>query len=157
MYRLDEAYIEEMVKRARTGDSNAFAEIFAATYERQYRFSLCYLQDETIAKQALTETYVQALNGLYRVKEETLFLPWLSQINFRVCYDKMSKLYDNHIIPYLLALPFSESQVLFLNKVNNMKIGAIANLLETNRFQVYRNLHNGLVHLDELKKKGGSL
>lgn len=36
---LDYQYIGELVLRAQEGDSDAFAELYVATYQQQYRFS----------------------------------------------------------------------------------------------------------------------
>ena len=83
---LDYSYIAELVDRAKNGDSDAFAELYATTYQKQYLFSYCYLKDEFLAQDALQETYVSALKNLSTLKDSKLFVSWLNQINFRVCY-----------------------------------------------------------------------
>ena len=50
---LDYKYIAKLVSRAQTGDSDAFAELYAATYQRQYHFAYRYLKDEYLAQDAL--------------------------------------------------------------------------------------------------------
>ena len=45
MASLDYQYLAQLVKRAQMGDSDAFAELYVATYLRQYRFSYRYLRD----------------------------------------------------------------------------------------------------------------
>ena len=86
MADIDYKYIGELVSRAVSGDSDAFAELYAATYQRQYLFACCYLKDEFLAQDALQETYVAALKNLASLQDPKLFISWLNQINFRVCY-----------------------------------------------------------------------
>lgn len=89
-----------MVSRAQIGDSDAFAELYAATYQRQYLYAYHYLKDEYLAQDALQETYILALKNLVKLKDPTLVISWLNQINFRVCYNlhKKQKLYNSEMV-----------------------------------------------------------
>ena len=91
MAELDYDYISTLVSRARTGDSDAFAELYAATYQKEYRFSFNYLKDEYLAQDALQETYILALKNLYTLRDSKLFISWLNQINFRICFNMQRK------------------------------------------------------------------
>ena len=88
---LDYKYIAKLVSRAQTGDSDAFAELYAATYQRQYHFAYRYLKDEYMAKDALQETYSLALKNLSNLNDPSLIIAWLNQICFRVCYNLHNK------------------------------------------------------------------
>lgn len=102
MAELDYQYISTLVSRARTGDSDSFAELYAATYQREYRFAYNYLKDEYLAQDALQETYILALKNLYTLKDSKLFISWLNQINFRVCFNMHRKQnrYDRELSNY---------------------------------------------------------
>lgn len=39
MDELDYDYLAKLVRRTQAGDSNAFAELYTATYKKQYRFT----------------------------------------------------------------------------------------------------------------------
>lgn len=91
MEALDYKYIAKLVSRAQIGDSDAFAELYAATYQRQYLYAYHYLKDEYLAQDALQETYILALKNLVKLKDPTLVISWLNQINFRVCYNLHQK------------------------------------------------------------------
>lgn len=91
MESLDYKYIANLVSRAQEGDSDAFAELYAATYQREYMFSYRYLRDEYLAQDALQETYLLALKNLSKLKDPMLVVSWLNQINFRVCYNMHKK------------------------------------------------------------------
>lgn len=91
MAELDYQYVGELVERAVSGDSDAFAELYAVTYQKQYLFSYSYLKDEYLAQDALQETYITALKNLSSLRDPKLFVSWLNQINFRVCYNMQTK------------------------------------------------------------------
>lgn len=100
METLDYKYIAKLVRHAQIGDSDAFAELYAATYQRQYLFAYHYLKDEFLAQDALQETYILALKNLSKLKDPTLVISWLNQINFRICYNlnKKQKRYKQELL-----------------------------------------------------------
>ena len=102
MATLDYNYVADLVVNAQTGDSDSFAELYAATYQRQYHFAYTYLKDEYLAQDALQETYIIALKNLSKLKDPMLLIAWLNQINFRVCFhlQKKRKRYDAELIDY---------------------------------------------------------
>lgn len=102
MSALDYKYIAELVSHAQMGDSDAFAELYAATYQKQYHFAYCYLKDDYLAQDALQETYILALKNLSKLKDPTLVIAWLNQINFRICHSlqKKQRLYDDEMTNY---------------------------------------------------------
>ncbi len=109
MRNLDYQYLASLVVEVQNGDSNAFAELYAATYQQQYHFALKYLHDEYLAQDALQETYILALKNIRAIKDPKLFIAWLNQISFRVCfklYEKQKKInteiseYDNNNSTY---------------------------------------------------------
>ncbi len=102
MAALDYNYMADLVTRAQGGDSDAFAELYAATYQKQYHFAYSYLKDEYLAQDALQETYIIALKDLSKLKDPMLVVAWLNQINFRICFQlhKKQKRYDLEMIEY---------------------------------------------------------
>lgn len=102
MPALDYSYMAELVVNAQGGDSDAFAELYAATYQKQYQFAYSYLKDEYLAQDALQETYIIALKEITKLKDPMLLVAWLNQINFRVCFQlhKKQKRYDAEMRGY---------------------------------------------------------
>lgn len=86
MAELDYQYLAELVKKAQNGDSDAFAELYAATYQKLYRYACSYLKDKYLAQDAVQETYISVLKSLKKLKDPQLFISWLNQIAFRVCF-----------------------------------------------------------------------
>ena len=156
MASLDLQYIADLVLQAQEGDSNAFAELFAATYQKQYAFALRCLHEDFPAQQALQSAYIQALSGITRLREPTLFVVWLSQLTLRACLLKdggsTPASVENHMLSIdgkaysvrqVLTLPFSEAQTLLLRALCGMRVSAIASLLEMRRSDVRRHMASG--------------
>lgn len=87
----DHQYYAHLVRGAQAGSSDAFAELYVATYQQQYRFSYRYLQDEFLAQDAIQETYILALKNISTLRDPMLFVSWLNQINMRVCFEMYRK------------------------------------------------------------------
>ena len=184
MASLDYKYIAQVVRQAQNGDSNAFAELYAATYQNQYLYAYSYLRDSFLAQDALQETYILALRNLTKLRDPTLVVAWLNQINFRVCYrmQKQEARYrtetlelfedepappsadpENQVIEidtkqYLmrqvLDLPFTESQAILLRYYRNMKIDEIAKLMDLSRSTIKRSISSGLKRLQRAMNSG---
>lgn len=181
MADLDYQYLAKIVIRAQTGDSDAFAELYAATYQKQYRFAYKYLRDEYLAQDAIQETYILALKNISTLRNPMVFLSWLNQINMRVCF-KMHYAQQTHhantaeldkdhrsdttpesitvhidendyILRQILSLPFSESQAILFRYYDDMKIDDIANLMGISRSSVKRYLKSGQEKLSKLIKR----
>lgn len=80
-------YIAEFVKRAQSGDSDAFAELYNMTFNKVYNYSRHYLRDEFLAQDAVQEVFILALKNINKLNDPTLFIAWINQISFHVCYD----------------------------------------------------------------------
>lgn len=167
MAKLDQQYIISLVEYARGGDSDAFAELYMATCQQQYRFALGYLKEEESAKAALRNTYLTALKNIAALHDANLFLSWLSQINFRTCLEMQkqpAQISENlnpeeytiqidgrtFIIRQIMNLPFTESQVIILRYYNKLKIRDIARLMDLRCGSVRRHLANGCRKLKQL-------
>ena len=151
MSSLDTQYIADLVLQAQEGDSNAFAELFAATYQKQYAFALSCLHEEFSAQRALQNAYTQALGSITKLREPALFVVWLNQLTLRACIEcgmdtgSSAVTIDgqHYSMRQVLTLPFSEAQTLLLRALCGMRIGAIASLLEMRRSDVRRYIASG--------------
>ena len=91
MAELDYDYIAQLVVQAQKGSSDAFAELYTATYRRQYQFACKYVKDVFLAQDILQETYILVLKNLTKLKNPRLFVSWINQITFHVCFDYNEK------------------------------------------------------------------
>lgn len=100
-------YIANLVVRTQHNDSDAFAELYGLTYNKVYNYCHHYLRDSYLAQDAVQEIYILALKNICKLNDPTLFIAWLNQISFRVCYDmckKNSESYGNVTDPELLDI-----------------------------------------------------
>lgn len=178
MSNLDIQYVAELVPQAQAGDSNAFAEIFAATCQKQFAFARSYLKDELLAQEALQNAYIQALKGIPQLREPTLVVAWLNQLTLRSCFrvQQSHRRFagaegspetcnpENLILEIngkafnvrmVMTLPFSEAQTILLRYFCRMKIGAIASLLEIRRSAVRQYIDSGRRRLNALADMEG--
>ncbi|MBQ0078450.1 MAG: RNA polymerase sigma factor [Eubacterium sp.] len=172
MATLDYNYIESLVNMAQRKDSNAFAELYAATYQMQYAYSCHYLGDPVKAQYAVQETYIKALRGITTLRDSKLFVPWLNQLNFKVCFTLINEhnpekngieverepiVIDGRQfrIGQVLALPFTEAQSIILHYYNGMNDKEIARLMDISRGSARRAIRNGTGRLAALMGEGG--
>ena len=77
--------------RAQHSDSDAFAELYALTYNKVYNYTRHYLRDDFLAQDAMQEVYILALKNIGKLNDPTVFIAWLNRICFHVCYDMTQK------------------------------------------------------------------
>lgn len=165
MAGLDMQYIAELVAQAQGGDSNAFAELYAATCQSQYAFAQRLLGDEFLAQQALQNAYIDAIKKLYMLRDPMLVVVWLSRIMLQASFgiqaeetgekapleSRMLKIRgEEYSVRQVMTLPLGESQTLLLGGLCGMKTGEIAALLEMKRSDVRRCTRNGIRRLAAL-------
>ena len=106
METLDLTYLNEIVQKAQRGSSNAFAELYSATWPAQYAYAVRSVgfflaggkrkggsakrdpadrETAALARSALKSAYSEALKGMAKLQQPALFLPWLSQMLFADC------------------------------------------------------------------------
>lgn len=86
---LDYEYLAQLVRETQKGDSDAFAELYTATYQKQYRFAYQYVKDPYLAQDILQDVYI--LQNIRTLKNPRLFVSWLHQITFRICFDTFKR------------------------------------------------------------------
>lgn len=126
MSNLDYKYLARIVRAAQQGDNDAFAELYAATYQKQYSYACNYLKDNYLAQDALQEIYILVYKKLPTLNDPMVFISWLNQISFRVCFNmqqRQTKTFSDNIIsldedtgiqPITDSTP--ESQVVFIDE-----------------------------------------
>ena len=87
----DYIYIGKLVMECWNDDNDAFAELYTLTCNKVYNYCYHYLRDSYLAQDAVQEIYISALQNIQKLNDPTLFIAWLNQICFHVCYDISSK------------------------------------------------------------------
>lgn len=115
MKELNISYIAGLVLRAKANDSDAFAELYAMTYNKVYNYARHYLRDDYLAQDALQEVYILALKNLNKLNDPTVFIAWLNRISFNVCYDMSHKLQQGNA-------QFSDPEILEIIEDDHLSI-----------------------------------
>lgn len=87
MKETNHGYLASLVVKTQKKDMNAFSELYALTYDKVYNYACHYLRDSYLAQDAVQEVYILALKNITKLNDPLLFVAWLNQISFRVCYD----------------------------------------------------------------------
>ena len=153
---LDLNYLSEVVHMAQGGDSNAFAEIYAATYKKQYAFALGFLGDRYRAQDALQECYERVYNGLSTISGGYMLISWITQNNFEVCaaykyepegidYNAVNFEIRHHVytVRQALRLTATESMCVILRYFCGLTKRQAASLLELKRMPLGRYTKSG--------------
>lgn len=123
-------YLAGLVIRFKQRDADAFAELYALTYNKVYNYARHYLKDEYLAQDAMQEVYISAFRNIDKLSDPTLFIAWLNRISFHVCYDIQQKHYGRQDFsdPELLELvrdehPHSdpEALTLYLDEITRLR------------------------------------
>lgn len=69
-----------LVRRAQTGDSDAFAELYRLYFDQVYDFLARMLRNRTDAEDVAQDAFVRAMNGLGGLQDATRFRAWLFTI-----------------------------------------------------------------------------
>lgn len=64
MAELDYEYLDRLLKKAKEDDSDALAELYAATYRKQYRYACQYIEDPFLAQDILRDVYICAFENI---------------------------------------------------------------------------------------------
>lgn len=81
----------EVVKRAKQGDTEAFASLYAEIYENMYRFALYTLKNTSDAEDVVSEAVMDAFASIKKLRSEEAFKSWIFQILSNKCKDKLQE------------------------------------------------------------------
>lgn len=79
----------KLVKRAKQGDTEAFASLYAEIYENMYRFALYTLRNTSDAEDVVSEAVMDAFAAIRKLRSEEAFKSWMFQILSNKCKDKL--------------------------------------------------------------------
>jgi RNA polymerase sigma-70 factor, ECF subfamily len=79
---------ESLVQRARSGDFDAFEQLFERHRLLVYRFAYQMTQRRDDAEDMVQEAFVRAYQNLHRYRDEAKFTTWLLRIVSNLCTDQ---------------------------------------------------------------------
>jgi len=79
----------KLVRRAKRGDVDAFAELYAGIYKDMYRFALYTLRNTSDAEDAVSDAVTDAFASIRKLRSEEAFKSWIFRILSNKCKDKL--------------------------------------------------------------------
>lgn len=79
----------ELVKKAKQGDTQAFAALYTEIYENMYRFALYTLRHSADAEDVVSEAVMEAFASIEKLRSEEAFKSWMFRILSNKCKDKL--------------------------------------------------------------------
>lgn len=89
--------MDDNVSKARNGDESAFYALIHQYREKLYKTAFYYLQDETLALEAIQEVTCRAYLKIRTLKEPSYFSTWLVRITINYCLDELKR--SKRIVP----------------------------------------------------------
>ena len=83
--------LSALVAKAKTGDQDAFSELYNRTSTELYRSIRAMTRDEDLSWDIQQDSYLRAFQSLDKLENDEAFLPWLRRIAANVTATKMSK------------------------------------------------------------------
>lgn len=78
-----------LVKKAKRGDVDAFAELYGKVYESMYRFALYTLRNTSDAEDAVSEAVTDAFVSIRKLRSEEAFRAWIFKILSNKCKNRL--------------------------------------------------------------------
>lgn len=78
----------ELVRRAQSGDREAFEAVATAAYDRMYAVAQRVLRDGAAAEDAVQETLIRVWRDLGSLRDADRFDAWSWRLLMRACYDQ---------------------------------------------------------------------
>jgi RNA polymerase sigma-70 factor (ECF subfamily) len=78
-----------LIRRARSGDADAFAELYGEIYKDMYRFALYTLRNTADAEDAVSEAVADAYASIRKLKKAEAFKSWIFKILTNKCTDRL--------------------------------------------------------------------
>ncbi len=78
----------QLVKRAKKGDTEAFAVLYETVYQDMYRFALYTLKHPEDAKDAVSDAVTDAFASIRKLRTEEAFRAWIFRILSNKCRQK---------------------------------------------------------------------
>lgn len=75
----------QQIKKAKSGDPEAFAALYRAYYADLYRFALYTLKNPDDAEDAVSETVIDAFATIRKLRSDTSFKAWIFKILSAKC------------------------------------------------------------------------
>lgn len=133
---------QNLVVRAKKGDTHAFATLYEQIYKDLYRFAFCTMRDDVQAEDVVSAAVLHAFENIHKLRKASSFQSWMFQIVANEC-GRQFRL-QAKIIPYDSDEMFEAADPSAEDLAGHLALKqAFATLGETERLIVGLNLFAG--------------
>lgn len=103
----------DLVAAAALGDKEAFSKLYYSCYKDFYNFALYTLGNVDDAADVVSETFVEILKGIGKLRDPGAFAPWALKILSIKCKKQISNLIKRRVefdFDELIEMPFAGSE-----------------------------------------------
>ena len=157
--RLDQNYLEDLAARAMRQDSDAFAELFAATADRQLYYLTQLFGDRAAALDRLGQVYADVMRQFSSLGDPGSFTAWVSRMSanaYMAATGKINASHGPYSLTQLLNLPLTEAQIMLMRSEQQLSEAEIAAILSMSRSSVRRFIKSAARRLGGGGRMGGS-
>jgi len=86
-----------LAAKAKTGDMEAFGELYQSVYKDLYKYALYSLRNPEQAEDAVAECVAEAVKGIKGLRDEALFKKWIFTILYRTIKRQFKKRYNEPV------------------------------------------------------------
>lgn len=90
--------MKKLLRRARSGDADAFAELFQSYAQKLWKVAYSVMRDEDLAADALQETAIKAWRAIPSFDAKSDLGTWLTRILLNTCFDELKS--RKKLIPF---------------------------------------------------------
>ena len=137
--RLERKYLDDLAARAMSGDSDAFAELFAATADRQLYYLSQLYGDREEALDTLGKVYTDVMKQFASLGDPGSFLPWVSRLSANAYLEAEGRVNTEHgqySLTQILNLPLTEAQITLMQTDQLLSEAEICGILNMSRTSV---------------------
>lgn len=166
-----EGFMEQLIKRAKSGDAEAFIQLMEDNKESMKRVAFAYLRREEDVADAIQDTILDAFEHIHKLRKPEHFKTWLTRVLLNNCtriyrqnkkqptYDMSTEEYENMALPDAHASVEAESDLEFQDLLAHLPeesrmifqlyfgeqytISQIAEIMKINENTVKSRLHRG--------------
>ena len=154
--------MENLVKKAKSGDSGAFAQLIRMNTQSMYKVAWAYLKNDEDVADAIQETILKCYEKLSTLKKDSYFKTWMIRILINECnkiLNHYKKFNWDEEIPLIGQMDMSIAEfefkemlgridapyriILLLYYVEGFRISEIAEILDLNKNTVKTRLSRG--------------
>ena len=136
--------MENLVKKAKSGDSGAFAQLIRMNTQSMYKVAWAYLKNDEDVADAIQETILKCYEKLSTLKKDSYFKTWMIRILINNCNEMLRHKEPGYVDcewkEILASLEEKYQVVMLLYYSKSLSVKEIAALLEISQNTVLTRL-----------------